>query len=447
MLEAQPLSITVVFGLVIVCIALNVADMTLLAMLGLCALTLGGLVTHNDVFNAIRASSGSLALLFGGMVVARVLAPTGIFGNLGTRFLLLTGGSGRRFLLLLTAMTSVVCAILPNATAVILIAPIVIGVCKELDTDFTGPLILTAVISNAAGLLTLVGDPATFLVGQAAGLSFTEYLRKISPGGLLSILVVIPLMPLLFGPCWKARRRLSADLRPQPIARPGFCFLALGALAVMVALFLVGDFLPVTVVPPSAAIIGASLALFALHVSRYESTEAVFRDIDWRTLVFIFCMMCFVEEITKTGIMSGLSRMLYAGVGDRLLEAALVLLAAIGLLSGFLANIPVVAAAVLLAKGYMVMAKLVPEFALGFGYSDWPAASLPVFAGMMFGGTLGGNVTLIGSSATLVAAGISASHGKPIAFAAFMRYGVPIAMCQLGVAAFYVWLLSLMARP
>ena len=62
---------------------------------------------------------------------------------------------------------------------------------------------------------------------------------------------------------------------------------------------------------------------------------------------------------------------------------------------------------------------------------------------MMFGGTLGGNVTLIGSSATLVAAGISASHGKPIPFAAFMRYGVPIAASQLAASALYVWLLSL----
>lgn len=442
MLEPQALFIMVVFGLVIICIACNVADMTLLALLGLCLLTAGGQITHNDVFNAANAASGSLALLFGGMVVARVLAPTGIFDNLGTRFLLLTGGNGRTFLLLLTALTAVVCAILPNATAVILIAPIVIQVCKELETDFAGPLILTAIISNAAGLLTLVGDPATFLVGQAAGLSFLRYLRLISPGGALSILVVIPLMPWLFRPVWKARRRLSATLRPEPIARPGFCLLALFALGVMVALFLVGDYLPVPIIPPSAAIIGASLALLALHVARYESTEAVFRDIDWRTLVFIFCMMCFVEEVTKTGIMSGLSRLLYAGLGDRLLEAALVLLAAIGLLSGFLANIPVVAAAILLAKGYLVMAQVVPELALGFGYTDWPARSLPIFAGMMFGGTLGGNVTLIGSSATLVAAGISASHGKPIAFTAFMRYGVPIAMAQLAISAFYIWLLA-----
>ncbi len=126
----------------------------------------------------------------------------------------------------------------------------------------------------------MVGDPATFLVGQAAGLSFVHYLETISPGGLLSILIVIPLMPWLFRPAWKARRRMSPNLRPNPIARPGFCLLSLGALAVMVGLFLVGDYLPIPIIPPSAAIIGASLALLALHVSRYESTEAVFRDID-----------------------------------------------------------------------------------------------------------------------------------------------------------------------
>jgi Na+/H+ antiporter NhaD/arsenite permease-like protein len=337
-----------------------------------------------------------------------------------------------------------VCAILPNATAVILIAPIVIRVCQEFDVDFTGPLILTALISNAAGLLTLVGDPATFLVGQAAGLSFMGYLKRISPGGLLSILVVVPLMPVLFGPVWRARRSLSPDLRPAPIARPLFCLLAVCALAVMVALFLTGEYMPAPIVPPSAAIIGASLALLALHVARYEPLEHVFRDIDWRSLVFIFYMMCFVEEITKTGIMGGLSRALADGFGDRLLEASLALLVSIGLVSGFLANIPVVAAAILLAKGYLVLTGIVPEQAMGFGYTAWPASTLPVFAGMMFGGTLGGNVTLIGSSATLVAAGICASNGRPVRFVAFMRYGLPIAACQLLAAALYVWLLSRM---
>jgi Na+/H+ antiporter NhaD/arsenite permease-like protein len=50
---------------------------------------------------------------------------------------------------------------------------------------------------------------------------------------------------------------------------------------------------------------------------------------------------------------------------------------------------------------------------------------VPVFVAMMFGGTLGGNATLIGASASVVAAGISAAHGRPISFGTFARYGSP----------------------
>ena len=41
---------------------------------------------------------------------------------------------------------------------------------------------------------------------------------------------------------------------------------------------------------------------------------------------------------------------------------------------------------------------------------------------------------------------ITGSHGKPIPFVAFMRYGVPIAGSQLAASAGYVWLLSLWQR-
>lgn len=440
--EIHAYAIYAVFAAVIVCVALNLMDMTLAALLGLCALTLAGIVTQPDVMRSFVASQGAIALLFGGMVVARVLAPTGIFENAGTRLLILTRGSGRRFLLYLTVLVSVVCAVLPNATAVILVAPVIIRVCRELDVDFAGPMILTAMLSNAAGLLTLVGDPATFLVGQAVGLSFTEYLRKVSLGGVMAILVLVPLMPLLFGKVWRARRELPQNLVPPPIERPLFCVFALLALAFMVAMFLVGDSLPTPVIPPAAAIMGASLALLAIQSSKVEPLDNVFKDVDWKTIIFIFCMMCYVEQITKTGILSGFSRSLHATFGSNLLLAGMALLAGIGLASAFLANIPVVAAAVLMTKGYLVLLTLVPEEALGATFTDWPDASLPVFVAMMFGGTLGGNATLIGSSANLVSAGICGAQGRPVRFAEFARYGVPVTCCQLAASAAYVWLLS-----
>lgn len=434
-----------VFALVIVCIAFNLVDMTLAALLGICLLAVTGGAAHRDVLRTVSSSDGALALLFGGMVVARVLAPSGIFEHVGVRFLVMTRGQGKRFLLLLTVLVAIVCAILPNATAVILLAPIVIRVCRELDIDFVGPMILTAMISNAAGLLTLVGDPATFLVGSSMGLSFMEYLRKVSLGGVLAILALLPLMPLLLKDVWRTRRVLPAGLKPPRIERPFFCCGALLALALMVGLFLVGELMPAPVIPPAAAIIGASLALLAIHAARVEPVENVFRDIDWKTLIFIFCMMLYVELLVQTGVLGGLSRGMFTLFQDRLLLASLGLLLAIGVCSAFLANIPVVAAAILMTKGYLVMTQLVPEEALGQGFTAWPSQTLPVFVAMMFGGTLGGNATLIGSSANLVSVGVCASNGRPVSFARFLRYGAPVTAAQLTASAGYVWLLSLLA--
>jgi Na+/H+ antiporter NhaD/arsenite permease-like protein len=113
-------------------------------------------------------------------------------------------------------------------------------------------------------------------------------------------------------------------------------------------------------------------------------------------------------------------------------------LGVVGLLSSLLANIPVVAGMLLLVKGYLVAAQVVPEEALGALFGEWPAGTLPVFVAMMYGGTLGGNATLIGASANVVAAGVSARHGQRLTFTRFLRLGLPIALCQLGVSALYV---------
>jgi Na+/H+ antiporter NhaD/arsenite permease-like protein len=436
--DAQTTITLVVFAGVILAIAFNVIDMVLAALLGVSILIVTGSVSEQDIVNAVRAGGGSLALLFGGMVVARTLKPTGLFENIGTRFLLLTRGSGKRFLLGIVALVAPICAFLPNATAVILVAPIIISAAVALETDFVGPVVLTAIISNSAGLLTLVGDPATFIVGSSIGLTFAQYLKRISLGGLASVLTIIPILPVVMGKVWRVQRDLPTDLRPKPIERRWFCMFSLTILAVMIMLFLFGEDLPTRIVPPAVAIIVASLALLLIYGFKVESIERVLQDIDWKTLIFIFCLFCLVEEFTKTGIMKPLARNLFAWFGVSLLPIALLMLAGVALASTFLANIPVVAAVVLLTKGYFVVAELMPEIALGPAYTDWPLWSLPVFAGLMFGGTLGGNATLIGASANIVGAGICAAHGRPVSFATFLRYGLPITACQLAVSAVYV---------
>jgi Na+/H+ antiporter NhaD/arsenite permease-like protein len=428
----------IVFAAVILLIAFDVIDMVLAALLGVSALIVAGVFTSQDILNITRTASGPIALLFGGMVVARTLAPTGVFDYVGTRFLIATRGSGKRFLLGLVILVAPLCAVLPNATTVILLAPIIIRVAVALEVDFVGPMVFTAIISNSAGLLTLVGDPATFLVGSSIGMTFGQYLQKVSPGGLLAVLVLIPLIPWVMKDVWHVQRVLPKDLKATLPQRPVLAVLALLVLAAMVLLFLLGDQLPRQILPPAVAIIAATLALLVTFGTRVEPVTKVLQDVDWRTILFLICLFCLVEAFNKTGILQGLSQNLYLWFGTDLLLIALILLAMVGFLSSILANIPVVAAMLLMVKSYLVTASLVSELALDPTFMDWPVRLIPVFVAMMFAGTLGGNATLIGASANVVSTGICASHGKPVSFVTFMRYGLPFTLCQLFVSALYV---------
>jgi Na+/H+ antiporter NhaD/arsenite permease-like protein len=365
----------------------------------------------------------------------------------GSRYLLLTRGSGKRFLLSLFLLVGPLCAVLPNATAVILVAPIIIRVARALEVDFTVPMIITAIISNSAGLLTLVGDPATFLVGSGIGMSFTQYLQKVSLGGLLSLLALVPLLPFLMKDLWQQERSLPADLKPEPLKRPYLCLSALLILALMVVLFIAGEYLPTKIVPPAVAIVAASLGLLLVYEAQVEPVTKVIQDVDWRTLLFIICLFCLVEAFSKTGILQGMSHYLYAWFGTELILISLFILAFVGVSSSLLANIPVVAIMLLMVKGYLVTAQFVPETALAATFAAWPTEVLPVFVAMMFAGTLGGNATLIGASANVVAAGICATQGKPLSFMTFLRYGVPLTICQLIVSALYVLSLSYFVSP
>jgi Na+/H+ antiporter NhaD/arsenite permease-like protein len=89
-----------------------------------------------------------------------------------------------------------------------------------MKVDFVPPLILLVFIANSSGLLTLVGDPATFIVSNSIGMTFTQYLRLLSPGGVLAILAVLAMLPISFRSVWYARLpEIETIIVPQ-IKRP-----------------------------------------------------------------------------------------------------------------------------------------------------------------------------------------------------------------------------------
>lgn len=90
---------------------------------------------------------------------AILLVFTKVFDYLATQMVILARGQGKRLLLGIVALTTPICAVLPNATTVLLLAPM----AAEVGLDFVPLIILMVIVSNSAGFLTLVGGPVTYL--------------------------------------------------------------------------------------------------------------------------------------------------------------------------------------------------------------------------------------------------------------------------------------------
>lgn len=424
---------------VIVLVMTEWIHLTIAAFLGALLLVFTHVMTLEEAIGYIGNSYGTLALFFGVMVLVRAFQPTQVFEYLATQIVLLAKGEGKRLLLGIVAITTPICAVLPNATTVMLLAPLIPPMAQEIGVDFVPLLILMVFVANSAGLLTLVGDPATYIVGDAINISFVDYLGRLSLGGVMAIATILLMLPYLFPQIWQMKLP-NLDQLPHPtINHPRVLLLGAGIVAFVLTFFVVGESLPVPISPAAVALMGAALALLLAHHSRIDTVNHILRDVDWSTLLFFMCIFVLIGGLDKTGVIAGMSGILAIALGQNILLGSMALLFFVGIISSVVPNIPLVVAMVPLLKQYLVSVGLVGSEVLEKGFDgQLPPEVLPLFYAMMFGATLGGNGTLVGASSNIVAAGIAEQHDRRISFKTFLHYGLPVMMMQLITAAIYV---------
>jgi len=412
---------------------------TIAAFLGALILIVANVMTMPEAIGYIGKSHGTLGLFFGVMVMVRAFEPTKIFAYLATQMVIFAKGRGDRLLLGIVAITTPICAVLPNATTVMLLAPLIPPIAEEIGVDFVPLLILMVFVANSSGLLTIIGDPATFIVGDAINMSFVDYLLKLSLGGAIAVGVIVATLPFLFRKIW-IKKLENLDRLPHPtINHPRTLLVGAVIAAFVLIFFVIGETLPIPISPATVALLGAALSLMLSHHSKIASVQSILRDVDWSTLIFLMCIFVLIGGLEKTGAIASMSGFLAVILGKNIALGSITLLFFVGLISSVVPNIPLVVAMVPLLKQYVVNVGLAgseiisPDFA-----GQLPETVLPLFYAMMYGATLGGNGTLVGASANIVAAGVAEQYGRRISFRTFLRYGIPVMILQLIVAAIYV---------
>ena len=119
----QPIVASLTFVAVIVLLITEWVHLTTAALMGALLLVIVNIVSLPEAIEYVAKSHSTLTLFFGVMVLVRSLQPTKIFEYLGTQIVRSSQGRGDRLLLAIVAITTPICAVLPNATTVMLIAP------------------------------------------------------------------------------------------------------------------------------------------------------------------------------------------------------------------------------------------------------------------------------------------------------------------------------------
>ena len=127
----------ITFAAVTITILTERLHLTVAAFLGALVLIFAHVMTIEQAIAYISQSYATLALFLGVMILVRAFEPTNIFAYLATQMVVLAKGEGKRLVLGVIAITTPICAVLPNATTVMLLAPLIPPIALIfIDTKF-----------------------------------------------------------------------------------------------------------------------------------------------------------------------------------------------------------------------------------------------------------------------------------------------------------------------
>jgi anion transporter len=363
-------------------------------------------------------------LLLGMMIIVGIIHKTGLFEFLAVTAIKKSKGNPKIAIVYLMVLTSLASAILDNVTTILLAVPMTIIVCRHLNVSPI-PFILSQVfVSNIGGAATLVGDPPNIIIASKANLSFNSFLVHMAPMVVLVLLVVIPLLVFMFKRKLvntpsdrEAVMKLSPHsyLKDKVLLKKSVIVLAL----VMIAFMTHSIF---HLEPSIIALLGAGVLV---AISGLKPKDYV-QDVEWSTLVFFAGLFIMVGALVNVGALAEFADYLKSIFGSDTKLAAVSILGISAVLSGLVDNIPYVAA----------MAPVVTELSVGLTGTREHV----LWWALAFGADFGGNATIIGASANVVAIGLAQKAGIKISFWQFAKYGITITAVSTAMIFPYILL-------
>lgn len=366
--------------------------------------------------------SDTIILLLSMMIIVNIMKYTGIFEYIAIKIAKSSNNSAIKIMIMFSLFTAVSSAFLDNVTTILLVTPVTIVIAKQLKVNPVYFVIPEVLLANIGGTATLIGDPPNIMIGSQVGLGFMDFIYYLAP----IILVAITFVCILF--LFMFKKHLQVDhshfkeimkLNENLAIKDKKLLMKSGIIMLLTILgFLIGHHIGLE--SSEVAFLGATTLLF---ISKVDPEELVM-DIEWTTIFFFVGLFILVGGLEKTGVIDLLAKELLALSKDNLFMMTMFVLWGAAIISAFLDNIPFVA----------TMIPLIQTIGQNMNGVD----ITPIWWALALGACLGGNGTIIGASANVIAVGILEKQKHKISFLDFMKVGFPIMILCIILSTIYL---------
>lgn len=395
-------------------------DRAVVALSGAMLMVLLRVLTQEEAF--FNIDFNTIGLLCAMMVIVMIMRRTGIFEYLAVKMVKFAKAEPFYLVIVLSIVTGVLSALLDNVTTILLILPVTLSVAHELKLSPIPFIIAEIFASNVGGTATLIGDPPNIMIGSQTGLTFVDFILN-------TAIIALPLLlltSLIFALIYRKQLKADKDVKEKILQVNEKEYIKDPKLlkkSLIVFTFVVIGFLLHGALHFESSTIAITGAVVLLFLSGIKS-ENIFVEIEWKTIFFFCGLFILVGGLEATGVIDMMAEGVLALTGGDLLLTAMAILWVSAIASAFIDNIPFVA----------TMIPLIMEMGTISGIDTYP-----LWWALSLGACLGGNGTVIGASANVVAIGMAEKSGYKITFGRYFKIAFPIMILTIVISTGYVF--------
>lgn len=374
-----------------------------------------------------------ILFLVGMMIIVGALRDLGFFTWIVQLIVSMPNISGKKFIAVTAVASALLACAVDEVTSIIFISTLIFQVCDRLKLNPVPYIMICVFCTNVGSAGTMMGNPVGIYIGTKGGLTFGDFMIWAFPIMLLSLAATTAFTMFYyrkdlqqFDINLKDRMARNLSLVPKVDVpyKQGLLLLAVSIALIashhqLEKIFNLGKNSILLVAP----LVCSGVVMI---IRRNRARHYVEREVDWWTLLFFMLLFAIAGTLEHTHVDKVMATQ-FANICGTSLSALIpfiLMITALG--SAFVDNVIFVAAFCPVIEQLSTSIK-----------------DLPLWWALLFGACFGGNITMIGSTANIVALGMleKRSHVH-VGFFQWLKVGLISSLIAGGIAWGALMLLS-----